>query len=193
MSGLAVVLCGRHQHPQYLLSKSKKLFSLREEWGSSEFFIPEVPTRSALGGLGLIYPTSPLISIVAHLHQTDTLPPQVEFIYATKSIDGEILFADRLLHIASNRPQQVKLHFFLTGSQSGGAAALQDSRLAELAISPSYRRLNTKDVLEALSSSGREQTVCYVCGPPQMTDELVDLLRGQEGMSADRVLCEKWW
>ncbi|EKG18272.1 Oxidoreductase FAD/NAD(P)-binding protein [Macrophomina phaseolina MS6] len=161
-------------------------------WPPPASAIPTQQIQKAVfiaGGVGI----NPLISIVAHLHQTDTLPPQVEFIYATKSIDGEILFADRLLHIASSRPQQVKLHFFLTGSQSGGAAALQDSRLAELAISPSYRRLNTKDVLEALSSSGREQTVCYVCGPPQMTDELVDLLRGQEGMSADRVLCEKWW
>lgn len=146
-----------------------------------------------LGARKLISLNSPLISIISHLHQTDTMPPLVEFIYATKFTTGEILFADRLLHIASNRPQQVKLQFFLTGAEGISAKRFEDGRLANSAISPSYRRLDKKDVLDALRASKKEQTVCYVCGPPQMTDELVEFLRKQEGMSADRVLCEKWW
>lgn len=124
-----------------------------------------------------------MISIVSHLHHTNSMPRSVEFIYAAKMTDGDILFADRLLHIASARREQLKLRFFLTGA--GG------HQLRGPAIS--YRRLTSKDVLEALGESDREQTVCYVCGPPQMTDELVEFLRGQQGMSADRVLCEKWW
>ena len=64
------------------------------------------------------------------------------------------------------------------------------------------RRLAHEDVLKALSPDGEqrepgqrvEDTVAYVCGPPKMTDELVELLQKVPGMEGEgRVLCEKWW
>lgn len=38
-----------------------------------------------------------------------------------------------------------------------------------------------------------EETVCYLCGPPWMTDELVGVLRGLLGDGQKRVFFEKWW
>lgn len=131
--------------------------------------------------------------MISHMHHTNALPPSVEFIYAAKLTDGEILFVDRLLHMASSRTGQLKLKLFLTKPAEGGAEMLQDSRLAGLSMSPAHRRMEYNDVLEALGSSNREKTVCFVCGPSKMTDEVVGFLRGQKGMSDDRVLCEKWW
>lgn len=61
------------------------------------------------------------------------------------------------------------------------------------------RRIQTSDLVQALdglkegSQDDRSRTVCYVCGPPAMTDEFVAYLALQRGMSAERVLCEKWW
>jgi hypothetical protein len=42
----------------------------------------------------------------------------------------------------------------------------------------------------------RANTVCYVCGPPLMTDEFVVLLQSlleDEGSGPRRVFYEKWW
>lgn len=51
-----------------------------------------------------------------------------------------------------------------------------------------------EDALHALGPVGqRDSTMAYVCGPRDMTDEVVDLLRGAEGMTEERVRCEKWW
>ena len=38
-----------------------------------------------------------------------------------------------------------------------------------------------------------QHSVFYVCGPPDMTDELVDNLKQQPNVAEKRVLCEKWW
>jgi hypothetical protein len=36
-------------------------------------------------------------------------------------------------------------------------------------------------------------TVFYVCGPPDMTDEVVAFLKEQQNVVPEHVLCEKWW
>jgi NAD(P)H-flavin reductase len=38
-----------------------------------------------------------------------------------------------------------------------------------------------------------KSTVFYVCGPPDMTDEIVEFLKAQDAVDPDKVLCEKWW
>ena len=38
-----------------------------------------------------------------------------------------------------------------------------------------------------------KHTVFYVCGPPTMTDEIVQYLKDQPNVAPERVLCEKWW
>lgn len=52
------------------------------------------------------------------------------------------------------------------------------------------RRISKQDLDSAVAGAG-DSTVCYVCGPPPMTDEFVGHLGSLIG--PDRVLCEKWW
>lgn len=62
-----------------------------------------------------------------------------------------------------------------------------------------YGRIQGRDLVRALERKEgekevkREKTVCYVCGPPAFTDWAVEFLKKQDGMSEDRVVCEKWW
>ena len=57
-----------------------------------------------------------------------------------------------------------------------------------------FGRLVEKDLINATGPLvGRKGVVAYVCGPPPLTDWAVEVLRGAEGMSNERVLCEKWW
>lgn len=43
------------------------------------------------------------------------------------------------------------------------------------------------------TTNDAKSTVFYVCGPPDMTDNIVDYLKKQEHVRLERVLCEKWW
>ena len=46
---------------------------------------------------------------------------------------------------------------------------------------------------EALRDAvGNSKPVCMVCGPPPMTDSVVEAL-SHVGVSSDNVLYEKWW
>ncbi|GMF69466.1 unnamed protein product [Aspergillus oryzae] len=59
------------------------------------------------------------------------------------------------------------------------------------------RRVSQDDLRTALTGPNGdikpEETVCYMCGPPAMTDEFVAALRGLMGDGSDRVFFEKWW
>ena len=95
--------------------------------------------------------------------------------------------------IAAANDQDVTLRLFLTGSGSDGP--IEHGKFPNRTFA---RRLAEDDLVRALDGYGkqasdRSSTVCYVCGPPQMTDETVALLRKQPGMAEERVLCEKWW
>lgn len=39
----------------------------------------------------------------------------------------------------------------------------------------------------------RKGVVVYICGPPGMTDEFVEVMGRAEGMDPTMVFCEKWW
>ena len=54
-------------------------------------------------------------------------------------------------------------------------------------------RFGREELQEALAPPDqRSSTVGYVCGPPQMTDQVVEQLSGADGMEASRVFSEKW-
>lgn len=99
--------------------------------------------------------------------------------------------------MAAANDTQITLSLFLTGLKEPG-----DVKDARFPIRTFARRLSEDDILPALDgypqqstkdTSQRKGTVCYVCGPPDMTDSIVSLLSQQDGMSEERVLCEKWW
>lgn len=59
------------------------------------------------------------------------------------------------------------------------------------------RRIKRQDLQAAVIGKDTlvnpKDSVCYLCGPPGMTDEFVDVLKGLLGGETERVLFEKWW
>lgn len=152
------------------------------------------------GGVGI----NPLISIFSQLlrNHPSTRPREMHFLYATKA-DSEldtqkILFLPRLMDlVAAVADPNVTLSLFVTGT--GDSGAIEHGRLPNRTFG---RRLREEDLRSAIdghkqnvfgAQHDRQRTLCYVCGPPSMTDEIVQFLSREEGMSEARVLCEKWW
>lgn len=148
---------------------------------------------------------SPLVSILAHLLQgpKTSRPKEIHFLYATKC-DGDldrqkILFLPRLMdRIAIEEDPNVTLGLFLSGLDGYDDGVVEHGQLPNRTFA---RRISQSDLLRAIdgyglrqdSSTGRSRTLCYVCGPPKMTDEIVEFLQSQPGMAKERVMCEKWW
>ena len=119
-------------------------------------------------------------------------PTKACILYSTK-VDkkvvnsNKILFLNRLKNYEQHHPGRMSVTLFITGDYE----KLDDSEEFPWHFT---RRLTEADILTVLGGfSKRQQTVCYVCGPPSMTDELVHFLRSLDGLEASRVLCEKWW
>ena len=91
-----------------------------------------------------------------------------------------------------------KLNLYLTGIAPENQARIHDTAVRGYAAHDRLRvyerRFTHAEIIDSLGpEEKREGTVVYVCGPPSMTDEVVEALRNAEGMSEQRVLCEKWW
>lgn len=147
------------------------------------------------------------MSILSHIH---TKPPpslgSVQVLYSSRvppsGDQASILFLPRLRSIfTSSTAAGWKLQLFLTNLKNSFTP--ENTRHASSPMHPEqqilnqiihHRRMKHKDALDALGPvSERDGTMAYVCGPRDMTDEVVDLLRGAEGMTEERVRCEKWW
>ncbi|PKY07307.1 hypothetical protein P168DRAFT_315821 [Aspergillus campestris IBT 28561] len=161
------------------------------------------------GGVGI----NPLISILSHLNNNSSKTPHsftIHILYSTKqphtSDLSQILFLSRLQQIIRSQSYSrrlcISLDLFLTSpsdqptsSVSDGATSAPPAAAAD-DLRVHKRRINESDLRTALASAtGRvepAETVCYVCGPPRMTDEMVDVLGGMLG-GQERVFYEKWW
>lgn len=119
---------------------------------------------------------------------------------------NQILFLPRLRQIAQSLSQsgrlRVSLDLFITNlsprSTEHPVSALLESPPTDFGIHP--RRMHKQDLRDAVSVSrldrGKQSTVCYVCGPPNMTDEVVGVLNemlGDDDDARSRILYEKWW
>ena len=146
------------------------------------------------------------MSMLAHMHRSRaTMPDNVQLLYASKgtSLDiKHVLFANRILNIASEySASRLQVQFFLTTTTTTVAPNAEQSSTTTVAeqvdldnVSSHTGRISRRHIEEALGDvAGRRDVVCYVCGPRQMTDELVDMVGKMDGMEAERVLCEKWW
>ncbi|KAG0159755.1 hypothetical protein PDIDSM_7279 [Penicillium digitatum] len=161
------------------------------------------------GGVGV----NPLISILSHLNNNEPhtpnpttiailyssrLPQDRETASANTTLD-QILFLPRLRQIfrsqESSHRLRISLDLFLTDLASS-PDLLSSGSPSDIKIHA--RRINDRDLRSAavgidggLDSQG---TVCYVCGPPGMTDFIVKklvLILGNGG--EQRVFFEKWW
>lgn len=138
---------------------------------------------------------SPLMSIFSHLMQSSSRPKSIRFLYATRVAGfpikpAEILFLPRLMELAGSAAvpgTQLSLH--VTGVSREDLAGV--SGLPEETTTGRI----TDEMLEAAlgNVADRAKTLCYVCGPPRMTDAIVEFLKSRRGMDERRVLCEKWW
>jgi hypothetical protein len=117
----------------------------------------------------------------------------------TASLDAlldQILFLPRLREIirsqALSRRLRISLDLFLTNLSSSRATTASPD------LTIHSRRISEGDIRAAVvggdGSCNPQETVAYICGPPQMTDEIVELLKGILGEDgAKRVFFEKWW
>ncbi|KAE8383547.1 hypothetical protein BDV26DRAFT_92416 [Aspergillus bertholletiae] len=165
------------------------------------------------GGVGI----NPLISILSHLNNNADKTPAshhpftIHFLYSTKfpsqeaaattsseSVLDQILFLSRLRQIIRSQSQshrlRITLDLFATNLRDASSPRLREQP-DDLNIHP--RRINQDDLRTALTGPNGgiqpEETVCYMCGPPAMTDEFVATLQGLMGDGSDRVFFEKWW
>jgi ferredoxin-NADP reductase len=149
------------------------------------------------GGVGV----NPVMSMVSTMHElgfregeVGGMVRKVRVLYGTKTENGErILFYDRLKRIAEhwkeNRDVDFQFILFETGTSSSSLSGAHQPE-----VKHNSRRMVHADLFEALGpEDDRANTVVYVCGPPSMTDEFVQLLQNAPGMEDRRVLCEKWW
>lgn len=137
-------------------------------------------------------------------------PTNIQILYSTKlpksengdKNDGEtsldqILFLSRLRHIAQSQCQshrlRIGLDLFITDLPDN--SSLRTSPPVDLSVHP--RRINKSDLEVAVKGADgslkADETVCYLCGPPLMTDELAGVAGSLLGDGQKRVFFEKWW
>ena len=155
------------------------------------------------GGVGI----NPLMAMLRSLKPGC---PQIKLLYAVRKpqpievgfLDGKdlprsgILFFEDLLALALRIPGQVSVNMYLTGDQELACDWEQLDRVVRKRNVKVLegRRWTYEELEEALGEeTERENAVAYVCGPPQMTDEVVGMLKRVPGMKEDWVFCEKWW
>ncbi|KKY14286.1 hypothetical protein UCRPC4_g06819 [Phaeomoniella chlamydospora] len=124
----------------------------------------------------------------------------------TRSL-GSILFFTRLNSLVrdakawdSEGVNDIKFKLLVTGSSTTKGARLSEDMAGSLTPSLADvvygRRIQWEEIREAIGGDNEEEkkdAVVYVCGPRDMTDEIVQGLKEKEGMGEERVLCEKWW
>ena len=119
------------------------------------------------GGTGI----SPLRAMVRHLIAADT-GAAVSVLYSARAPE-ELAFRDELERLARRR--LIQLHLAVTGEAATAWGGIR-GRIAKEALE---RALPSKD------------TVCYLCGPPAMVEDVPPLLR-QLGVPSSQVRTEEW-
>ncbi|KAI9902903.1 hypothetical protein N3K66_002255 [Trichothecium roseum] len=150
------------------------------------------------GGVGI----NPLTSMLSHIAEEGEaeggsagLRPEVKVLYGVRvpkkgGAEG-ILFLERISRLLLRGKLNGGLELFVTG-------AGQTVEVPEGSPVKVHRRRITVDDVAAAVGNGpqdRNSSIVYICGPPTMTDELVERLTSTDGVGLDaaRVLTEKWW
>ncbi|CAI7567185.1 unnamed protein product [Penicillium manginii] len=159
------------------------------------------------GGVGI----NPLISILSHLNSQSFNAHylNVHLLYSSRLPNGletassqavleQVLFLSRLRQIIRTQLQlrkfNISLQLFLTNIKS--CLLEPPSSPSDVTIHP--RRIGEDDLRAAITDKDGEmdprKTVSYICGPPGMTDEMVDRLKKViDDPEGQRIFYEKWW
>lgn len=151
------------------------------------------------GGVGI----NPLMSMMSYIAETN-YDLDVQVAYASKVPSDsfeEILFFKRITGLFEEGKLKGKLQIFATGlpdvlhsSLPKTIAKLKETcKAANLDIHAN--RITPSDLQAIVGEGSREGIAVYVCGPPTMTDELIEVLTSPEGVELDsrQVLSERWW
>lgn len=148
------------------------------------------------GGVG-VNPLMSMLSYIAEGNGKDTAALDVSFMYASKMPRSgnlsDIVFLERITRAFGEGKVKGKVKLFITAAGENATSQQEEQTRyingAPVEIQP--RRLKIADINEAIGGEDHEGTVVYVCGPPPMTDELVEKLAAV--MDSRRVLTERWW
>ncbi|XP_059352271.1 oxidoreductase NAD-binding domain-containing protein 1-like [Daphnia carinata] len=162
--------------------------------GGDFYYIPpsNVPIPDMIfiaGGVGI----NPLLSILLqlkHHFQIPTnekyLPKNITLLYSAKQKE-ELLFQDTISELKHGPLKSFDCRFFVTrlpaseNDQSGQRGSqFRDGRLME------------KDLRLAINKSDIDTVICFICGPPPMTDAIHSQLIKME-VPAKQIKYEKWW
>lgn len=157
---------------------------------------------------------SPLISILSHLNNNDPFFPapsslNINILYSVRLPKGstantppetildQILFLPRIRQImhAQSRSRRLRISIELFITDLPESSPLMTVPPSDITVHS--KRIKRQDLQATVIGEDAEVnpkgTVCYLCGPPKMTDEFVEILRGLLGGEKERVLFEKWW
>jgi hypothetical protein len=142
---------------------------------------------------------------------------EVRFLYSTKvpsrtTDPSEVLFLEDVLslfRIPRFKTTKDRIELFFTGTWDGSAMGTTDGDLihplmsltlpqidsdTEVPVTAWTHRIDDIALSSAVGNKKEAQsTVFYVCGPPEMTDEIVKFIKEQDSVAPQRVLYEKWW
>ncbi|OPB45057.1 hypothetical protein A0O28_0091950 [Trichoderma guizhouense] len=168
--------------------------TLRVRVGGKFVFPPAegVPKKVVFvaGGVGV----NPLVSMLSYIAEGGGQGVRdVRFIYASKLPRSgklsDIVFLDRITSLFGEGKVKGEVKLFVTAA--GSAVSQETSSINGAQVEVQARRLTMEDVEAAIGDREDQGTVVYVCGPPTMTDELVEKLAAV--VDPQRVLTERWW
>jgi hypothetical protein len=157
-----------------------------------------------------------MMSMLSYIHHTYA-NLEVRILYSTKvpsheTGPDEVLFLPRILdlfRIPRSEKTKDRVELYFTGTWDGTQIGKRDEAPIQPLMSLTLPKIDLDTEVPvvawthriddiALSSAIGDQeeaqsTVFYVCGPPDMTDEIVAFLKQQKHVIPEHVLCEKWW
>jgi propane monooxygenase reductase subunit len=134
------------------------------------------PAVFCAGGIAI----SPFISMYRqHVQERGNIEGEgASFLYLVSSED-ELVFVDELMELASTNGDRVVV-----------SLTQQDEWKKPL---EGVECLTGRDVMRKfLKNDTPNNAIYYICGPPSMLDEAIDLL-DKKGVPSNNVVYEKWW
>lgn len=104
-------------------------------------------------------------------------PGKVQLLYSVRT-EEEIQFKNDLEDL-QNKNENFKLQFFVTQKPPNNENII-------------YRRINKDDIEEALRKLDRDNCYIYICAPPDMMDDMEDILENIQ-FDDNKVRIGRWW
>ncbi|XP_062514223.1 oxidoreductase NAD-binding domain-containing protein 1-like [Corticium candelabrum] len=95
---------------------------------------------------------------------------------------GEFLFENHFRSL-SVKNSYFQVFFYITGQERYSTSVPQGYQ---------FGRINSHVLHEKIQSLDRRRLLCYVCGPPPMSESVCKMLE-HTGIDESQILYEKWW